>query len=155
MTATLKGLGNGAFFSTARLRQTPPPVSALRTLRPARLSRLPDQNNAESTHRFPSPGAASFLAGRRRLRPFGSTGEREFQRRRSARPACHRLPPPNALRRLNDEGDGTTMPPPVLFRQIVDYFSMVSMVRCVLVNTQMSAAMAMDSFTISEGVMDV
>ena len=36
-----------------------------------------------------------------------------------------------------------------------DYLSMVSMVRCVLVNTQISAAMAMDSFTISAGVMDV
>lgn len=36
-----------------------------------------------------------------------------------------------------------------------DYFSMTSMVRCVLVNTQISAAMAMDSFTISEGVICV
>ena len=35
------------------------------------------------------------------------------------------------------------------------YLSMVSMVRCVLVKTQISAAMAMDSFTISEGVISV
>ena len=35
------------------------------------------------------------------------------------------------------------------------YLSMVSMVRCVLVKTQISAAIAMDSFTISEGVMFV
>lgn len=153
MTATLKRLGNGAFFSTARLRQAPP-VSALRTLRPARAFRAFPTKTTQAPHTaFPSSGAASSLAGS--LRPFGFTGEREFQRRRSARPACHRLPPPNALRRLNDEGDGTTMPPPVLFKQIAGYFSMVSMVRCVLVNTQMSAAMAMDSFTISEGVMDV
>lgn len=154
MTATLKSLGNGAFFSTARLRQ--PPLfprcvrSALRAFRA-----FPTKTTQNPHTAFPSSGAASSLAGSRRLRPFGFTGERECQRRRSARPACHRLPPPNALRSLNDEGDGTTMPPPVLFKQIADYFSMVSMVRCVLVNTQMSAAMAMDSFTISEGVMDV
>ncbi len=35
------------------------------------------------------------------------------------------------------------------------YLSMVSMVRCVLVKTQMSAAMAMASFTISAGFMSV
>lgn len=153
MTATLKSLGNGAFFSTARLRQTPPLFPRCVRSAPRTFRTFPTKTTQNPHTAFPSPGAASSLAGS--LRPFGFTGEREFQRRRSARPACHRLPPPNALRRLNDEGDGTTMPPPVLFKQIAGYFSMVSMVRCVLVNTQMSAAMAMDSFTISEGVMDV
>ena len=136
MTATLKSLGNGAFFSTARLRQTPPLFprcvrSAPRAFRafptkttrdPHTVSRLPAQPHplpdADASALSVSPANASVSVG------------------------IPRVPP-------------VMVSPPVLFKQIAGYFSMVSMVRCVLVNTQMSAAMAMDSFTISEGVMDV
>ncbi len=142
MAAMLKSLGNGAFFSIARC----PPV---------RLPCLSDQNDAGFVPgRFPAPRVRRCRIPRRTPQPFRPI-HASFSATARAYCPLFCLSLPDALRRLNDEGDGTTMPPPVLFRQIVDYFSMVSMVRCVLVNTQMSAAMAMDSFTISEGVMDV
>ena len=157
MTATLKSLGNGAFFRPHAFARRPPLCFRVAYAPP----RAPFAHSRPKQRRIRTP----FPVSRRSLIPCRTPTPPPFRFHRRARVSAQafrayrlpwfRLPPPDALRRLNDEGDGTTMPPPVLFRQIADYFSMVSMVRCVLVNTQMSAAMAMDSFTISEGVMDV
>lgn len=86
MTATLKSLGNGAFFSTARLRQ--PPLfprcvrSALRAFRafptkttqnPHTVSRLPAQPHplpdADASALSVPPASASVSAGVPRVPP--------------------------------------------------------------------------------------